>query len=487
MSTGDVMTKHTVDSTLLRVVEVKVPVLSENGTNDTYIKKQCLQGLLTLEADKMDVDDLDFLIQVPVMLVLILGGVFGNSLITWVLWRQQRRTLTGMLLSMMALTDNFVLVFYFMHFSLPTMYEYGRGFEDYYIFYARTKIYIWFGYVASRTMSIYAVVLVVANRYLSVACTKAIAYLRKINYAKLGMALVIALSILVNFPQILLFESVPYYDPCGESWIPKIEKSSLLHRKDFIVAYQLIFHLIMLYAFPACILVFCLLKLLPYTKRKKSLPPTNVEETIDGLADGDPEVGACDTPSVEAPKVVLTAGCENRTGKFAGSANRNPGKVDFELKDLGQNHATSLQGAEIPLVSRPGHKIGVGEASGKNSRKRPAKNDFCDGDVESPAIVNERIVAVVYAFIFLHTIAIVLHIIITATRLNGPRMGTGNKTSMVLSEFHELLLGSFSAIKFYLFIFIGRRYWHALEKTFKLCTDSRCKWCTGSSREDNTS
>jgi neuropeptide Y receptor type 1 len=151
----------------------------------------------------------------PVLLTICIFGFFGNTLSFVVMFKEKHRNSSSFLMQALAIADNLVLLFFILYFVVPTVYDFTFEFEEGYDFHMFARNFTGFGLWLNKTISIYIVVFMTAERAVAVCLPfKAVGWCTYRNSVK-GLIFVIIFSILYNLPKLWYYHWPEYeYDPC---------------------------------------------------------------------------------------------------------------------------------------------------------------------------------------------------------------------------------------------------------------------------------
>ncbi|XP_064622646.1 FMRFamide receptor-like [Lineus longissimus] len=208
----------------------------------------------------------------PVLLSICIFGFFGNTLSFVVMFKEKHRSSSNFLMQALAIADNFVLLFFIVHvyFVVPTVYDFTLAFKEGYDFQMLARNFTGFGLWLSKTISIYIVVYMTAERTVAVCLPfKAVTWCSYRN-AVIGLLIVIIFSIMYNLPKLWYYHWPIYvYDPYFGYERPKTVPY-LAFDALFSEVYITAFYFVFIFVIPLTLLVVMNTKLILTLRRAKA-------------------------------------------------------------------------------------------------------------------------------------------------------------------------------------------------------------------------
>ncbi|XP_064651971.1 FMRFamide receptor-like [Lineus longissimus] len=196
-----------------------------------------------------------FVFVVPVWLVVALLGLIGNTLAYLVLRRELRPSSTSYLLKTLAVVDNLVLVTFILDDSLVRIYISTGTLESYYVFYMIAHPFIWPFKWFIKTLSVYTIILVTAERYIAVCKPLQAASCCTIKKARIAFLAVCLFSLLYNLPKCWQLETIYRVDACtGRSRPFFIKRDSFASDFFWDTIYGVALYIVFLFAVPFLVL-----------------------------------------------------------------------------------------------------------------------------------------------------------------------------------------------------------------------------------------
>jgi hypothetical protein len=162
-----------------------------------------------------DIDNISFIIQVPLMLFLTVTGLIGNVLSFCVLGKELKKSSTSVLLRALAVADNTVLVGFAFYFSFRGIYPHTGFLVEYFEFFQYIRIYLFALMMFFKVIAIYLIVLVSVERYVAV-CNPRAQSLCTVKNANKAIILLVSLAFIYRLiPSAFLMGVIFLLDPCS--------------------------------------------------------------------------------------------------------------------------------------------------------------------------------------------------------------------------------------------------------------------------------